>query len=492
MRWAFVMNWGRQGGQSVITLILAALLGPEAFGLVAMAMVYLAFFQLFLGMGLTGALIHRTDLEPGHLDAAFWLVMATTGALVVLSLLAAEPWAAANRTPALADAIRALTPTLLFRGLSVVQQAILQKRMDFRALAIRSNLAVLGGGIVGLVMAASGFGLWALVAQQLITTFCEAALLWKLSAWRPRLRFSPPLARELLSFSSRVLLSRLGLFAQRRSDAVILGYFFGPVALALYRMGERLMQLAIELCTRPIAVVALPNFSRLQNDPDELRRAGTATLKASAILGIPALTGLALVSEPLVALIGERWQAVAPVLEILCILGAARTLTLFTGSLLQAVGRPGLLAAIQWSLAVVNVVTFTGVGLFLREAPVLEQIQGIAAVRTGAFVLLYMPVSLGLLLHFSGNTPTSLLRAVVPAGVGALGVAAAVWIARVAMGPGFAAPLQLAIEVAVGGVVGVAVLAGVDADFRRQAAGLVTRLHELLAPRRMQPGSGRD
>jgi O-antigen/teichoic acid export membrane protein len=319
------------------------------------------------------------------------------------------------------------------------------------------------------------------------------ALLWKLSDWRPRARFSRELARQLFGFSSRVLLSKLGVFAHRRSDALILGYFFGPVALALYRMAERLMQLVIELSTRPVAQVALPNFARLQGDPAALRDGVATTLKTSSILGIPALVGLAAVSGPLVGLLGEEWRHTAPVLQILCALGAARTLTLFTGSLLQAIGRPGLMAAMTWSLALVNIAAFTAAGMWLRALQVLDQIRAIAAVRTGIFALLYSPTNLVLLLWFSGNTPWRLLRVVLPSLCGAASVLVAVLGVRMllagALLPEVAALLA---QVAVGGVAGLVTLHAIDADFRGQLAALLERARGKAVAEPIHPGQSRD
>jgi PST family polysaccharide transporter len=486
LRWALVMNWGRHGVQSTITLVLAGVLGPEAFGLVAMALVYLAFFQVFVGQGLTGALIQRPDLEPHDLDTAFWLVLVSTLALFGASVAAAEAWAAFNRTPDLARVVHFLAPTLLFQGLAVVHQATLQKQMDFKSLAIRSNVSVLVGGAAGLGLALSGFGLWALVAQQLLTSSMEMVLLWKLSRWRPRARFSWEVARELYSFSSRVLLNKLGVFAHRRSDALILGYFFGPVALALYRMAERLMQLVIEFSTRSVAQVALPNFARLQRDPGALRAGVITTLKTSSIIGIPALAGLAVVGGTLVELIGDHWLPSAPVLQVLCLLGAARTLTLFTGSLLQAIGRPGLMATMTWSLALLNIASFTAAGFWLRDLEVPAQILGIGAVRTGIFALLYVPTNLALLISFSGNTLRRLLRAVLPALVGAGSTVVAALAVRSAFADaGLPAVVGLIAQVAGGAVAGIATLHLIDAEFRGQVAALIGRkaLAEPVHPR---------
>lgn len=470
LRWAFVMNAGQQGMHALITLVLAAVLGPEAFGLVAMALVYLEFFQLFLGQGLTAALIQRSHLEPIDLDTAFWQVMASTLVLAGGAAATAHLWAEFNREPELAAISIGLIPMLIFKGLSVVQQAHLQRQMDFQSLAIRSNVAVAVGGVAGLALAVGGWGAWSLVVQQVLTSLVEMALLWRFSDFRPRARFSFPVARELRSFGYRILLKQVGLFTSRRADALVLGYFFGPVALALYRMAERLSQLVVELSTRPVAQVSLPNFARLKPDPASLRDGVITAVKTSAILSIPALVGLAAVSDPLIQLLGAEWHDSAPVLRILCALGAARALTLHTGSLLQAVGRPGLLAAMTWALAAMNVIGFTLLGLWLKGAAPLEQIRGIASARAGIYVLLYAPPYLALLIGFSGVTWRQLLRAVMPSLVaGATVIAAVMALRAAAAATGVPLTASLVAQVALGAAAGAATLYAADAEFRAHA-----------------------
>jgi hypothetical protein len=256
-------------------------------------------------------------------------------------------------------------------------------------------------------------------------------------------------------------------------------------------MAERLAQLVIELATRPVAVVALPNFARLQGDPAAFRRGVITTLKTSTILGIPALAGLAMVSDSLVAVLGVEWRHAAPVLQILCGLGVARTFTLFAGPLLQAVGRPGLMAAMTWTLAFLNISGFTVAGFWLRDLEVLDQIRGIAAVRTGIFVLLYSPVNLFMLLWFSGNSPWRLLRAVMPSLLGAASVIASVLVVQTLLAekvlPGVALVLA---QVIAGGVAGLATLHATDSEFRSQFAALLGRLRgrPIAEPIRQGPG----
>lgn len=484
VRWAFVMNAGQQGAAAVITFVLAGLLGPTAFGVVAMALVYLEFFHLFLGQGLAGALIQRETRDPLDLDTAFWMVMAATALLVAAAVGGAWFWASFNRTPELTAISLALAPTLLFKGLVVVHQADLQKQMDFRSLAIRSNVAVLAGGAVGLALALAGTGAWALVAQQLLTAFVDLVLLWWLSDYRPRLRFSRAVARELHGFGWRVLLNQIGVFASRRSDALVLGYFFGPAALALYRMAERLSQLVVEISTRPIAQVALPNFARLRTDRDALRRGVASAVKASSMLSIPAFVGLAMLAEPVFALLGERWHDSAAVLRILCLLGVGRAMTLQIGALLQAVGRPGLLAAMTWAHAVATALGLTLAGFWLADRSGLEQITGIAATRTAIFALLYAPPYIAMMVGFSGVGWRQLLGALQPSAVAALAVAAAV-AASEALAAALALPnpLALSAHVTIGGVAAGATLYAADADFRAYAGALRRRV------RRAESGS---
>lgn len=473
LRWAFVMNAGQQGTQALITLVLAAVLGPAAFGLVAMALVYLEFFQLFVGQGLIAALIQRTDLAPIDLDTAFWQVTASTLALAGAAAATAPLWAQFNSAPELASIVLALTPMLLFKGLSVVQQADLQRRMDFRSLAIRSNAAAMTGGLVGLALAFGGAGAWSLVAQQVVSSFVEFVLLWKFSDFRPRARFSVQVSRELRGYGRRVLLNQVGVFASRRSDAIVLGYFFGPVALALYRMAERLSQLVIEFSTRPVAQASLPNLARLQADLPRLRSGVIAAVKTSSILAIPALVGLAAVSDPLIRLLGEKWHAAAPVLQILCARGIARALTLNTGTLLQAAGRPGLMASMTWALAAANAVGFTLVGFWLREHSVSDQVTGIASVRTGIFVLLYSPPYIAMLVGFSGIRWRDLLRIVAPSLLAGVAVLAAVATVRVlAAMTGLPLVASLAGQAFAGAAAGGATLYAVDTEFREHANAL--------------------
>ncbi len=395
-----------------------------------MAMVYVAFVEMLLEQGIGAALVQRKDLHTEHLDAAFWMIIAASGVLVGSSLAFSGWWAGVNQLPELERVIDVLTIIVPLHGLTVVQRAMLQREMDFRALALRTNASVAFGGAVGVGLALSGFGVWALVAQQIASVGSLMLLLWWLSAWRPRLRFPREAARSLIGFSTATLVGRLGVFASNRSDALLMGLFFGPVAVGLYRLADRLMNLWVSLAARSVQAVALPEFSKLQTQPDALRATLLRRLHTSATLSFPPLAVVAAGATEVTLLLGERWLDSAEALRLLCGAGMVLSLTQINAPLLQAIGRPRALAALIWVTAVPFAVAFTGAGLLLGDEPADSQARGIALARFGLMVGAFLPLHTWIARRASGAPALELLRQVLPAAAAAGAGAAAVLVLR--------------------------------------------------------------
>lgn len=392
MVWSVINSGGHQGLTAILVVVLAAILGPEAYGLLAMASAYVFFLQMFLEQGMAAALIQRRDLRPEHLDAGFWILVATSVVLTGIGIALRDWWAGVNDLPELGLVILVLSGVVPLIGLSVVPLAILQRRMDFRRLAIRNAVAVGCGGAIGIWLAFEGAGVWALVAQQLTTALVGLVTVAILVGWVPRLRFSRSAAGELLSFSSGALLGRVGQYVTNRADALLMGIFFGPVAVGLYRLADRLMSLIVDLSSQAVQSVALPELSRVQDDEQLLARGVERCLAISAGLAFPALAVLATARTEVVALLGERWQAAGPLLPWLCFAGGVRAVTLLTGSLMQAVGRPHALALLIWAHAVPSALLVWGVATLLQDLESGTQAAGIAASRAFLFGLVFLPV----------------------------------------------------------------------------------------------------
>jgi PST family polysaccharide transporter len=166
--WSVIQNWGSQAGSLIVFLILARLLTPEAFGLVALANVFLAFMQIFLEQGFTQALIQRQELEPEHLDTAFWTNFFSGILLTIIGFAFASSVANIFNQPKLIPILQCFSGLFVINSLSHVHQAILSRELAFKIMAVRTLIGILIGGIVGVVMAVSGFGVWSLVSQQVV------------------------------------------------------------------------------------------------------------------------------------------------------------------------------------------------------------------------------------------------------------------------------------------------------------------------------------
>ncbi len=383
--WSFVMTGGQQVITLVITFLLAGLLGPEAFGTVAMAAVYVAFVQLVVRQGMVPAIVQRRELTAAHRDTAFWMTMAAAAVMTTLSAALAPAWSSLMDLPDLAPVIWWLSITIPLKALTVVQEGLLRREMRFKSLAARTNAAALIGGVAGVVAAIGGAGVWALVVQQVVSAAIEVVTLWWVSRWRPGFALSRTAARELIGFTSGSFLASLGTFVNNRGDALLIGFFFGPVAVGLYRLAARVVNVIVDISARALQQAALPELSRLQDDRPRFIKRATEVMRTTAILSLPTFGLLAGTAPALLPLLGEEWEPAAVPLQLLCATGAVRSFGLVVGAILQATGRPQLFAVVTWGAAALSTLAFVVAGLTLADLSIESQVNGLAATRAVVF-----------------------------------------------------------------------------------------------------------
>ncbi len=421
LQWAVALSWGERAISLLFTVVLAAILGPEAFGIVAMALVYLAVVDLLLEQGFLTTIVQREHLDRAHLDSAFWVNLAWCLFLAGASFALAGWWASVNDVPELADVIRVMSALVVVSGLTIVQQAHLQRLLQFRKLAVRANVAALVGGVTGLVLALAGAGVWSLVAQQLVAGFTSLALLWAVSDWRPGLRFSWSHARDLVGFTSGVYLANVGGFVNRRGDTLLMGLFFGPSVVGIYRLADRFVDSILELTMRPVGMVSLPHLSLLQRDQEALRRTVATFIRIALLTTLPALLVLAACSDYVMAVVGPEWEIGADALKLLCVVGIVKGLVHFTGPLLFAVARPFFRALMLWFLAGVSIVTVVSVGLALEGSSEETQLIGMSGARAAVALAIVVPLNLLIIARVARIPPRSFLPWLpAPLGAGAL------------------------------------------------------------------------
>jgi len=357
--WSAIQKWGREAISLLTFIVLSRLLDPEAFGLVALTSVFIVLIQVFLDQGFSAAIVQRAELDPEHLDTAFWTSVITGTLLTTIVISASGVVAALLQEPRLILILKWLSISFIFGAFSSTQIALLQRDLAFKGLAVRSLTATVVGGITGVSMALAGFGVWSLVAQNLVKSLTGAIVLWLASDWRPGFKLSPKHYKELFAFGAPIIGTNLLKVLNRRLDHFLIGYFLGATLLGYYSIGYRLLLVMIRLVTGIINSVAFPIFSRIHQDPKRIRPAFYNVTQYSSLLAFPVFIGLAaLASELIPALFGQKWLASVPVMQILALSGILQSMLFFNGSVMKACGKPSWQFGFMLVSAVCNVIGF--------------------------------------------------------------------------------------------------------------------------------------
>ena len=261
--WSFLSQGGKQASQIIITIILARLLSPDDFGILAMVTVFTNFAMIFSEMGVSSALIQKQDTHDRHYHSAFWLNI-LVGIGLTLIFMAASPFIAwFYKKPELTPILLVVALNFLFSSFTIIQQTILTKEMDFKSLAIRDIIAVILAGVIGIALAYHGFGVWSLVYQLIAFTIINALLLWILSPWRPKLEFSISDIKDIFHFSAHLTGFNFLNYFSRNIDQLLIGKFLGTQALGYYSLAYKIMLYPLQNISRVISKVMFPVFSKI-------------------------------------------------------------------------------------------------------------------------------------------------------------------------------------------------------------------------------------
>jgi O-antigen/teichoic acid export membrane protein len=199
-----------------------------------------------------------------------------------------------------------------------------------------------------------------------------------------------------------VLAANVGGFLNRRSDALLMGLFFGPVTVGIYRLADRFVDVLLELTMRPVGAVSLPHFSRLQSDRPRLRSSVRTCMRITLLATVPAMLVLAATSDQLLAVIGPAWEPGGDALKLLAVVGIAKGIVFFTGPLLFALARPVVRAVMLWALAAASAATVVAVAIPLDHSSVTDQLLGMSGSRVLLFLLIVVPVNIVIVTRLTG------------------------------------------------------------------------------------------
>ena len=342
MRWAALEALSSQIIGMLSYFILARLLGPEPFGLVAMAAVFTLALNLLAGMGIQQAIIQNGSIDNRDLNGAFWLgalLALVTGAIGVF----VSGWIARiYDQPQIAEVFPWLVGTVVLNQLSAVQSAALQKAMLFKSLAIRGALSSLLGCSLGILMAVKGFGIWSLVGQQLAAALTGTLILWAASPWKPGLAVSWSGLKNLVGFGLQVQAFSLMTLISGQLDKFLIGYLLGPKELGWYAFAYKMLEAINNVVVNSGMKVSLPVFSKLQDNPEQLSAQYYEFVRHTAAIAFPIFLALGVSAPQLIPWVfGEHWQISSVIFQVLCVLGILQSVNFYTMSALLALGKPG-------------------------------------------------------------------------------------------------------------------------------------------------------
>lgn len=459
----------------ITSIVLARLLGPGDFGLIAMAYVFIELGQLFADFGIGAAVVQSRNLNPSVLSSAFWANVAVGLGLMFIILIAAPAVGTFYADARVGPVLAALSFTLLLSGVVVVPRAMLHKHLRFD-LSVKAQMAgSFVGTVVAIALALSGAGVWSLVAQPVCGSTVTLLFTLRYAGWRPRREFSWDSIRHIAKFSTDVLGSSLAGYVVTNADKMLVGKVLGSAALGLYSLGFQLMLYPMTHVASVIVKVLFPTLSALQ---DELPRYRAAYLKSTAAIALftfPIMMGLYIVSEDFVTVVfGEKWLEMVPVLQVLCFVGMFKSVATTVGTIYLSMARTRAMLYISLVGMPLSVAAFV-IGL-----P-----WGIVGVASGyavtSLLLLYVYLAIAFRtvhLRFS-EFHASLIRPL----TASLVMTTAVWLSHAWLlkQTDFGAQGRLALCVVIGGVVYVLMSLLIN---RKQVDQLVQISRAALKPRR--------
>ena len=304
----------------VYQILIARLLNPADFGLLAMTAPLFAFASLFTDFGFTQATIQRKDINQNQLSFIFWCNVGLSVVAAILVASCAGLAASFYGEPRVTPIIFSLTITFIIAGLYAQHLALLNRRLEFQKLAVIDLSSFIVGAAVGLVSAVYGLSYWSLVLNQLAASVTTLLLAWFFSGWMPGLFKNVKDNRDLIGVGANVTSFNLVNFFARNLDNILIGRYLGGVQLGVYDRAYKLLLLPLSQITGPIAKVALPALSRTVESPEKYKRAYMRMLEVVLLVTYPGVVFAMVNSELLiVSVLGARWSDVSPVFSILAI-----------------------------------------------------------------------------------------------------------------------------------------------------------------------------
>jgi len=371
--WKYCERLGTQLTQFVVSVVLARILAPDDFGVVALALIFIAIANIFVQSGLNTALIQKKDADDLDFSSVFWASLGISFIAYAVFFFAAPFIADFYGKEILVPVTRVLALTIPIGVLNSIQNAYVSRHMMFKKLFYRSFGAMIPSGIAGIVAALYGAGIWAIVIQQISISILNIAILWVIVPWHPSFNFSGTRLKSLFSFGWKLLCSSLLDACYSNLRGLIIGKVFTPADLAYYNRGDHFPNLVVNNINHSIQSVMLPSLSAYQDDRPMMKKLMRRSIVTTSFLILPMMAGLAVLAKPLILfLLGEKWLPCVPFVQIYCFIYAFRPIHTSNLSAINAMGRSDIFLKLE------IIKEFVGIGILLGSLFLFNSPLGIA------------------------------------------------------------------------------------------------------------------
>ena len=341
--WSFIDNISSSGITFLVGLVLARLLTPEEYGIMAMIAIFIAVSNSIIDSGFSNALIRKINVERVDYNTVFYFNLVVSAVLYILLFMSAPAISVFFNEPQLIEVTRVIGWTIIINALAIIPRTQFVKDVDFKTQTKVSFISSIVSGIIGVGMAIAGLGVWSLVGQQLSRQLLNTVFLWIYSKWIPVWEFSMNSFKELFTFGSKLLLSGLLDTVYKNIYYIVIGRFYSSDQLGQYTRAEQFNTIFSSNLTSVVQRVSYPVLSSIQDDSERLLTAYRKVIKSTMLITFACMLGLAAVAKPLIIiLIGEQWLVAIHFLQIICFAGMLYPLHAINLNMLQVKGRSDL------------------------------------------------------------------------------------------------------------------------------------------------------
>ncbi|HKT74167.1 MAG TPA: MOP flippase family protein [Steroidobacteraceae bacterium] len=338
--WSVLARLGSQLFQLAFSVVLARLLSPVEFGEMGMLIVFTGFAQALADCGLTSALIQRQEITEAHRSTTFWLQLIVGWLLAVAFFCGAPLIAAFYDLPELATLIRAVSCVFVIQAWAQTQYSLLLKELKFKQVAIATVGSTVAAGVLAVILALRGYGVWALVWQSVAGAAVTSILVKMQSSWRPRFVLDTAAIKDLGGYAAYLTAHSSLNYWLRNGDNLLIGKVLGAQQLGIYARAYTLMLLPINNVSAVLGQVMFPALSMLQSEPARFSRSYLAATRMIAFVSFPLMAGAAILAEPFInLLLGGKWAQVIPVFRVLSTVGLFQSIIFPVAWVFTALGK---------------------------------------------------------------------------------------------------------------------------------------------------------